>query len=164
MLEFIKSNPFVIVIAVVVILFILFLQQLDGNFIGPKILGDSTGLSSFWVIFSITLFGGIFGIPGMIIGVPLFAIIYAAIKAFVNEALIKKNLSAKTDSYTDVECIDEDGVHKYDFTNSRNDKEFHSGSKFISSIEEWNFRYSQKKKALTSETPNVQETSKDEEK
>ena len=137
------------------VLFILFLQQLDGNFIGPKILGDSTGLSSFWVIFAITLFGGIMGIPGMIIGVPLFAIIYAAIKAFVNESLKKKELSAKTESYTDVDCIDEDGIHTYDFKNESKEKEnFHSGTKFISSVEEWRYRYSQKKMAEATEKNN----------
>ncbi len=128
------------------VLFILFLQQLDGNFIGPKILGDSTGLSSFWVIFAITLFGGIMGIPGMVIGVPLFAIIYAAIKSIVNESLIKKKLSHKTESYTDVDCIDEDGtIYTYDFKNKSKEKEpFHSGTKFISSIEEWRYCYGKK--------------------
>ncbi|MDE6065035.1 MAG: AI-2E family transporter, partial [Lachnospiraceae bacterium] len=54
------------------VIFILILQQVDGNLIGPRILGDSTGLSGFWVIFSITLFGGLFGILGMIVGVPIF--------------------------------------------------------------------------------------------
>lgn len=129
------------------VLFILFLQQLDGNFIGPKILGDSTGLSSFWVIFAITLFGGFMGIPGMIIGVPLFAIIYAAIKSWVNEALIKKNLSHKTESYTDVDCIDEDGtIYTYDFKNKEDEpSSFHSGTKFISSVEEWRYCYNKKK-------------------
>lgn len=58
------------------IIFIVILQQLDGNFIGPKILGNTTGLSSFWVLFSILLFGGLWGVLGMIIGVPLFAVLY----------------------------------------------------------------------------------------
>ncbi len=75
------------------VMFILLLQQIDGNLISPKILGGSTGLSGFWVIFSITLFGGLFGILGMVIGVPIFAIIYAAIKSKVNSTLIKKNIS-----------------------------------------------------------------------
>ena len=130
------------------VIFIFFLQQLDGNFIGPMILGDSTGLSSFWVIFAITVFGGILGIPGMIIGVPVFAIIYAAIKSNVNESLIKKELSSKTDHYTNIECIDDDGIHTYDFSNSRKDDDFHSGSKYISSVEEWNYRYNLKKQSL----------------
>ncbi len=71
-------------------LFILALQQLDGNVIGPKILGDRTGLSSFWVLFSIVLFGGLWGLPGMVICVPLFAVIYDTIKKLVYRGL-KKN-------------------------------------------------------------------------
>ena len=72
------------------ILFILALQQLDGNVIGPAILGDKTGLSSFWVLFAIILFGGIWGVWGMIICVPLFAVIYDTIKRLVRRGLIKK--------------------------------------------------------------------------
>lgn len=125
-------------------IFILFLQQLDGNFIGPKILGDSTGLSSFWVIFAITLFGGVFGIPGMIIGVPVFAIIYAAIKAHVNEKLYRKEFKTKTEDYHNIECINDDGYHYYDFSDTRTDKTFHSGSKYISNTEEWCYRYEQR--------------------
>jgi len=79
--------------------FILLLQQFDGNFLGPKILGDSTGLSSFWVIFSITVFGGYFGILGMAVGVPTFAVIYAAFKRYVNRSLKKKGLSTDTNEY-----------------------------------------------------------------
>lgn len=81
------------------IIFILILQQFDGNILGPKILGDSTGLSSFWVIFSITLFGGIFGVFGMIIGVPTFAVIYAGIKALVGKSLDKKRMPTSTAAY-----------------------------------------------------------------
>lgn len=62
------------------IIFVVILQQLDGNLIGPMILGNSTGLSSFWVLFSILLFGGLWGIVGMIVGVPLFAVIYDIIE------------------------------------------------------------------------------------
>ena len=71
-------------------LFILALQQLDGNVIGPKILGNHTGVSSFWVLFSILLFGGLWGLVGMIIAVPLFAVIYDLIKRFVVRGL-KRN-------------------------------------------------------------------------
>ncbi|HOO28395.1 MAG TPA: AI-2E family transporter, partial [Lachnospiraceae bacterium] len=81
------------------LIFILILQQFDGNILGPKILGNSTGLSSFWVIFAITIFGGLLGILGMFIGVPLFAVIYSAIKTFVNQRLIKKQLPADTTFY-----------------------------------------------------------------
>ena len=69
------------------VLFILILQQIDGNIIGPKILGNSTGLSSFWVLFAILLFGGLWGFVGMIIGVPLFAVIYDVIKKLVFHGL-----------------------------------------------------------------------------
>lgn len=65
------------------VLFVFLLQQLDGNVIGPKILGDRTGLSSFWVLFAIVLFGGLWGLAGMIIGVPLMAVIYDLIRKYV---------------------------------------------------------------------------------
>ena len=65
------------------VLFVFLLQQLDGNIIGPKILGDRTGLSSFWVLFAIVLFGGLWGLVGMIIGVPLMAVIYDLIRKYV---------------------------------------------------------------------------------
>lgn len=71
-------------------IFILILQQLDGNVIGPKILGNTTGVSSFWVLISILLFGGFFGVLGMIIGVPTFAIIYDIVKKIVYQKLNKK--------------------------------------------------------------------------
>ena len=65
------------------VIFIIVLQQIDGNIIGPKILGNKTGLSSFWVLFSILLFGGMWGFIGMVIGVPLFAVIYDVIGKLV---------------------------------------------------------------------------------
>ena len=61
---------------VMFLVFLIVLQQLDGNFIGPHILGSSTGLSSIWVMFAILFFGGLWGIVGMIVGVPLMAVIY----------------------------------------------------------------------------------------
>ena len=72
-------------------LFILGLQQLDGNVIGPAILGDRTGLSSFWVLFTIILFGGLWGVFGMVVAVPLFAVIYDTIKKLVRRGLYKNN-------------------------------------------------------------------------
>jgi len=80
-------------------LFILALQQLDGNVIGPAILGDRTGLSSFWVLFTIILFGGLFGIVGMIIAVPLFAVIYDTIKKLVRRGLFQKEQSVLWEQY-----------------------------------------------------------------
>ena len=73
------------------VLFVFVLQQLDGNVIGPAILGDRTGVSSFWVLFSIILFGGLWGIVGMVIAVPLFAVIYDLITRMVHRGLIKHN-------------------------------------------------------------------------
>lgn len=95
------------------VIFILILQQFDGNFLGPKILGDSTGLTGFWVIFAITFFGGLFGIFGMIVGVPIFAVIYAAVKSFVNTRLEKKKIPKESDAYINVASITPDGLHKY---------------------------------------------------
>ncbi len=92
------------------IIFILVLQQVDGNLIGPKILGQSTGLSGFWVIFSITVFGGIMGIPGMIIGVPFFAVVYALIRRKTNKLLRKRGLPTETHLYQEVDYINENAV------------------------------------------------------
>ena len=77
---------------IVFVVMIIILQQVDGNIIGPKIVGGSIGLSSFWVLFAILLFSGIFGITGMLIGVPLFAIIYDIIKKSVEYFEEKKKL------------------------------------------------------------------------
>ena len=81
------------------ILFVLALQQPDGNVIGPKILGDRTGLSSFWVLFTIVLFGGLWGVVGMVIGVPLFAVIYDMVKKFVRRGLLKREQNEVWDKY-----------------------------------------------------------------
>ena len=89
------------------LIFILLLQQFDGNILGPKILGDSTGLSSFWVLFSILLFGGLMGFVGMIIAVPTFAVIYRLVTEFTTWKLGKKALSGSLDSYDRLDYIDE---------------------------------------------------------
>ena len=81
------------------VIFLIVMQQFDGNVLEPKILGDSTGISSFWVLFAITFFGGIFGLFGMFIGVPVFAVFYTEIKKKVNKALLKKNLPDSTTAY-----------------------------------------------------------------
>ncbi len=84
------------------IIFIILLQQFDGNILGPRILKDSLGISSFWVVFSIMLFGGLFGVFGMIIGAPLFAIIYNIIGRFVNKRLAAKGYPSEDSEYIDV--------------------------------------------------------------
>lgn len=81
--------------------FVLVLQQLDGNIIGPKILGDHTGISSFWVLFSIVLFGGMWGLFGMIVAVPLFAVIYDLIKRFVHKGLKKNGCEEVLNQYNE---------------------------------------------------------------
>ena len=83
------------------ILFVLVLQQVDGNIIGPKILGNTTGLSSFWVLFAILLFGGLWGFFGMIVGVPLFAVIYDVIKKLVIHGLRRNEELDMLNTYHD---------------------------------------------------------------
>lgn len=83
--------PFIVLIIVI--------QQLDGNVIGPKILGNTTGLSAFWVLFAILVGGDLFGVPGMILGVPIFAVAYSLAQEAVDYALKKKGLSCETADY-----------------------------------------------------------------
>lgn len=94
--------------AVYLAIFILILQQVDGNIIGPKILGDSTGLSSFWVMFAILVAGGMFGFFGMLLGVPAFATIYYGIRRLVNYFIRKKQLPVSTESYIQMIRVEEE--------------------------------------------------------
>lgn len=87
------------------VIFVLALQQFDGNILGPKILGDSTGLSAFWVIFAILLGGGLFGFPGMIVGVPAFAVIYSIIVETLGKRLKKRDLPVDTNEYYNLDHI-----------------------------------------------------------
>ena len=89
------------------IIFILALQQFDGNILGPKILGDSTGISSFWVIVAILVGGGLFGVLGMFLGVPFFACIYAGIRSYSTYRLRKKGLPTATAAYASHEPVSE---------------------------------------------------------
>ncbi|MBQ3127093.1 MAG: AI-2E family transporter [Clostridia bacterium] len=85
--------------AVWLALLILAIQQLDGNVIGPKILGDSTGLSSLGVLVSITITGGYFGVAGMIFGVPLFAVVCALVKRYIENRLAVRAMPTETEAY-----------------------------------------------------------------
>ena len=85
--------------AVYFLIFIIVLQQVDGNIIGPKILGNSTGLSSFWVLFSILFFGGLWGFVGMIIGVPFFAVVYDIITRLVMRGLHRNKREDMIEAY-----------------------------------------------------------------
>lgn len=85
--------------AVAFAVFVLVLQQFDGNILGPAILGQSTGLDAMWVIFAILLFGGLYGFVGMIIGVPLLSVLFGLAKEFFHYRLQKKGLSCELDDY-----------------------------------------------------------------
>ncbi|MCD7982124.1 MAG: AI-2E family transporter [Clostridiales bacterium] len=103
---FIGAIPSVILIflvnpiqALYFLILVVVLQQVDGNIIGPKILGNTTGLTPFWVMFAILLFGGSFGVIGMIFGVPVFALIYYIIKRVAEHFLGKRHLPTETSDY-----------------------------------------------------------------
>ncbi len=87
------------------VIFILVLQQIDGNVIGPKILGNTIGISGFWVLASITIAASLFGFAGMILGVPVFAIIYLLISDSVNNKLRKKQLTTDTNAYCGIDTV-----------------------------------------------------------
>lgn len=92
------------------VIFILVLQQIDGNIIGPKILGGFTGLSAFWVVFAILLGGGLFGFIGMLLGVPVFAVIYYIAGQVIEHLLRNKSLPVLEESYANLHHIDSDLV------------------------------------------------------
>ncbi len=82
------------------LIIIFIIQQVDGNIIGPKILGDSIGISPFWILFSILIMGKLMGLVGMIVGVPLFAVVYSIIKEIIEEKLKEKGLPISTEEYS----------------------------------------------------------------
>ena len=87
------------------LIFVVILQQVDGNIIGPNILGDSTGLSPFWVIFAIMVGGGLFGFAGMLLGVPTFAVIYYIMQEILRYFLRKRDLPQDSSQYIELEKI-----------------------------------------------------------
>jgi predicted PurR-regulated permease PerM len=89
--------------AVWFVIFVIVIQTIDGNVLGPKILGDRIGLSSFWVLFGILLFGGLFGFIGMLVGVPLFAVIYDILKKLIYYGLEKHGYELDTEVSGDTE-------------------------------------------------------------
>lgn len=84
---------------VVFLILIIIIQQVDGNIIGPKIIGESVGLESFWILFSILVFGSLFGLIGMICAVPVFSVLYKTVKRWSHRRLEKKGFPAETNSY-----------------------------------------------------------------
>ncbi len=95
------------------IIFVFLLQQFDGNILGPKILGDTTGLSSFWVITAILFGGGLFGFAGMLLGVPTFAVIYYILQLVIESRLEQKNLPTNSRHYHQMSYVDEYGRFRY---------------------------------------------------
>ena len=81
------------------LLFVIVIQQFDGNILGPKILGSKTGIESFYVLVSILIFGGLFGFPGMIVAVPLWAVLTRLLSRFIDGLLIKKKMPTEYKSY-----------------------------------------------------------------
>lgn len=88
------------------VIFIILLQQFDGNILAPRILSSSVGLSGFWVLFSILLFGGLYGVLGMLIGTPLFAVIYSIIRDVVNHMLRRRSLPQEAWRYQNISALE----------------------------------------------------------
>ena len=92
--------------ALIFVIFIIILQQIDGNFIGPKILGSSIGISGFWVMFAIILGAGLFSFWGMLLGVPVFVLIYTAVDKLIAKRLKRNDLPSEAADYMNLESID----------------------------------------------------------
>ena len=88
-------------------IFILILQQVDGNIIENRILGEKLGISDFWVLVAILVFGGIFGFAGMLLGVPVFAVLYTVIGDRVNKRLARKRHPLQTSLYYTIRTVDD---------------------------------------------------------
>lgn len=89
------------------IIFVFALQQVDGNIIGPRILGDTIGISGFWVLVSITVAGGLFGFTGMVLGVPVFAVLYMLASDLVASRLRRKQHTTETDAYLSIRSVED---------------------------------------------------------
>lgn len=100
------TNPLKCIFFIIIVVIV---QQFDGNILGPRILGGSTGLSAFWVTFAIMVAGGLFGFPGMILGVPAFALIYSFLAEFAKNRLARQNLPSSTGAYDQLDHM-EDGA------------------------------------------------------
>lgn len=140
--------------AIYFLIFVIILQQVDGNIIGPKILGNSTGLSSFWVIFSITLFGGIWGIFGMIVGVPIFAVLFAFVKSLVESRLKSRDLHHETAKYLRLLYIDSESKEYIEFHENAK-KPFADITRFLVKNQE------NDKKAISNSNNKIADSNKD---
>lgn len=90
---------------IIFIIFIIILQQIDGNVIGPIILGDRLKISSMWILFAILIGGGFFGVPGMILGAPCFACLYALVGPICKKFLRDKGLPTQTSEYYGIDQV-----------------------------------------------------------
>lgn len=97
------------------VIFEVILQQVDANIIGPRILGERLGISDFWILVSITVFSSIFGFGGMLLGVPVFTVIYTLVSQAINNALHKKQLPERTDEYYSILSVEDLRKHEQDF-------------------------------------------------
>lgn len=120
------ENP---VKSLIFIAIVLVIQNLNGNVLSPKIIGDSTGLSSFWVIFAILAGQGVLGFWGMIIGIPVFAVIYSAGKTIIASRLKKKSLPYSSDYYTDIKCFEEEGLKPVSLSKSKEEERIRAEEK-----------------------------------
>ena len=126
---------------------IVLIQQIDGNYIAPKILGESTGLSSLGVFVAILVMGGYFGLPGMIIGVPLFAVIVALLTKSVERKLVARGLSPDIADYY-YRYSDDLSIEEHEsFFKKISDSIIESTRKFISFFKKLFSRKSTNKKA-----------------
>ena len=147
---FIGAIPSILIIfmesplhALFVLIFVVLLQQFDGNFLGPKILGNSVGVNGFWIMFSIIVGSGFFGFMGMLLGVPVFVLIYSLISVIVNRKLKRSGLPTDNDVYLNISHIDprsgdivernleEEREHKKEFRNGKGDSKGNAWNRFI---------------------------------
>lgn len=147
---FIGAVPSVLIIfmvspikALIFLIFVILLQQFDGNFLGPKILGNSVGVNGFWIMFSIIVGSGLFGFMGMLLGVPVFVLIYSLFSTLVNRKLERSGLPTDGEVYKNMSHIDpatgemverdpeQERAHKKEFRNSKGDGKGNAWKRFI---------------------------------
>ena len=155
---FIGAVPSILIVLMVdpvksvyLFIFIVIVQQLDGNVIKPKTLGVSTGLPSFWVLFSILVGGGFFGLGGMLLGVPVFATIYMLVTRWVNNALKRQDLPYATDAYRDMTFMDPQSREPMKEREAEDDGEFPFRRKSQSGKKEWQAAFRKRMKKFHGE-------------
>ena len=119
---------------IIFIIFVIILQQIDGNVIGPVILGDRLKISSMWILFAILVGGGFFGVPGMILGAPCLACLYALVGTVCKDRLHGKGLPTQTAEYYDIDQVAVDGSGEVIY--KKNEPKMKSNSKEMEQAEE----------------------------